>query len=181
MNIATGFKLILALSLVLTGCTALIERQSPDIFTEQTPQCEELNDDNAIGELMRYHGFLLEKKVFQLAWEYNYAKNHFKDSLDAGERLKYILLISMPNTAHTDIQAALTLLNNWPEEISLSPSLASFRKLLLALLTEQQTARNSMRNLLYKLKSTEEQAQTLQKRIDAIKSMERNPIRRITP
>ena len=169
------------MSLVLTGCTALIERQSPDILTEQTPQSEDPNDDNAIGELMRYHGFLLEKKVFQLAWEFNYAKNHFKDSLDARERLKYILFISMPNTAHTDIQAALTLLNNWPEEISLSPSLASFRKLLIALLTEQQTARTSMRNLLYKLKSTEEQAQTLQKRIDAIKSMERNPIRRITP
>ena len=118
------------------------------------------------------------EKAFQLAWEFNYAKNHFKDSLDARERLKYILFISMPNTAHTDIQAALTLLNNWPEEISLSPSLASFRKLLIALLTEQQTARTSM--VLYKLKNTEEQAQTLQKRIDAIKSMERNPIRRIT-
>ena len=61
MNITTGFKLILALSLVLTGCTALIERQSPDILAEQTLQSEELNDDNAIGELMRYHGFYSRK------------------------------------------------------------------------------------------------------------------------
>lgn len=180
MNVISR-SILVALSLVLAGCTAPTAHQSSIILTEQLSQNGDSNDYDSIKDLMRYNGSLHEKKAFQLAWEYNYAKNHFKDSPDAGERLKYILLISMPNTAHTDVQTALNLLNNWPPEVRLSPSLESLRKLLIALLTEQQAARSNTRNLLQKLQISEEQAKTLQKRIDAIKSMERNPIRRITP
>jgi phage shock protein A len=87
----------------------------------------------------------------------------------------------MPNTAYTDIKGALDLLKNWPQEALLSPNLISFRKLLIMLLTEQQTVRTRARNLSQQLKTSEEQVKTLQKRIDAIKNMERTPFRRINP
>lgn len=180
MNALSTSILLLIFYTVLTGCTVTPAHQA-SVFTEQTLQHDEFDQLNSLNELMRYHDLLQEKNTFQLAWEYNYAKSHFKDNPDAKSRLKYILLISLPNTAFTNIHAALDLLNNWPQEITLLPNLASFKKLLTLLLTEQQIARTNAKNSLQKLKVSEEQIKTLQNKIDAIKSMEKKPIRRIAP
>lgn len=181
MSILSRAISLITIYAVLAGCTVTPSQQSPVSFTEQTSQHDELDQSSNLDELMQYHDLLQEKNTFQLSWEYNYAKNHFKNSSSPENRLKYILLISLPNTAFTDIQAALDLLNSWPQEITVPPNLASFKKLLTILLTEQQIARNNTRNLTQKLKASEEQIQTLQNRIDAIKSIEKNPIRRIAP
>lgn len=181
MSILSKVRSLLIIYAALVGCTATPTHQSPAISTEQTSQHDEFDQFSNLDELMQYHDFLQEKNTFQLSWEHNYAKNHFKNSPNPENRLKYILLISLPNTAFTDSHAALDLLNNWPEEITLPPNLASFKKLLTILLSEQQIARSNARNLTQKLKASEEQIQTLQNRINAIKSIEMNPIRRIAP
>lgn len=181
MSASSNLTFLLLVCAVLAGCAAMPANHSSLVFTEQTLQQDEFAQDDNLDDLMRYHNFLQEKNAFQLSWEYNYAKNHYKNNTNAESRLKYILLISLPNTAFTDIHGALDLLENWPEDVTISPNLASFKKLLTTLLTEQQTARLNARNLLQKLKTSEELVQTLQNRIDAIKSIQRNPIRRTTP
>jgi hypothetical protein len=181
MSILSKAISLITVYAVLSGCTVTPTHQSSVSFTEQTSQHDEFDQSSNLDELMQYHDLLQEKNTFQLSWEHNYAKNHFKNSPNPENRLKYILLISLPDTAFTDSHAALDLLNKWPQEITLPPNLASFKKLLTILLTEQQIARNNARNLTQKLKASEEQVQTLQNRIDAIKSIEKNSIRRIVP
>lgn len=181
MIIISKSILLLIFCVVLIGCTVTPAQQSPVIFTEQTLHHDEFDQFSSLNELMRYHDSLQQKNAFQLAWEHSYAVNHFKNNPDAESRLKYILLITLPNKTFTDIDAALDFLNNWPQEIMLPSDLASFKKLLTLLLTEQQTARAHAKRSLQKLNVSEEQVQILQDRIDAIKSMEKNPIRRIVP
>lgn len=188
MSFTSKSLLFIIFSTVLIGCTITPTHQSPDFFNKQTLQHDKLDQYNSLDELMLYYDQLQKKNAAQLASEYNYAKKHIKNNPDAESRLKYILLISLPKTSFTNIQAALNLLNNWPQDITMSTNLANFRKLLISLLREQQTARIDARNLSQKLKASDEQAQaleehvqTLQNRIDAIKNMEKYPIRRITP
>ncbi|MDV6343719.1 hypothetical protein [Nitrosomonas sp. Is37] len=188
MSIVSKSLLLLIFSVVLIGCTITPTHQSSDSLNTQIPQQDELDQYHSLDELMLYYDQLQKKNATQLASEYNHAKKHFKNNPDAESRLKYILLISLPKTSFTNIQTALNLLNNWPQDITMSTNLANFRKLLISLLREQQIARTDARNLSQKLKASDEQAQaleeyaqTLKNRIDAIKNMEKQPIRRITP
>lgn len=184
MNVRSSTIILFIFSTVLSGCLLLPAHQSP----AQDSQQEKFYQYNSIDKLMSYYDQLQKKKAFQLASEYNYAKNHYYINVDAESRFKYILLISLPKTAFSDIRAALDLLTNWPQDLALPPDLASFRKLLISLLREQQIAKTETRNLLQKLKTSNEnaqalreQVQTLESRIDAIKNMEKHPIRKITP
>lgn len=188
MSVAYKSLIFIIFSAVLIGCTITPTYQSPDSFNKQSLQHVKLDQYNSLDELMLYYEELQKKNAAQLASEHKYIKKHFENNPDAESRLKYILLISLPKTSFTNIQAALNLLNNWPQDITMSTSIANFRKLLISLLREQQIARIDARNLSQKLKASneqaqtlEEQVQTLQNRIDAIKNMEKYPIRRITP
>ncbi|MBX3638994.1 MAG: hypothetical protein KF888_00585 [Nitrosomonas sp.] len=174
-------SILLVICVFIAGCTATNTHQPLVIYTEQSDQNNESDHVNSLDELMRYHDSLLEKKNPHLTEEYSYAVDNYKDSLSAEDRFKYILLISIPNTTHTDLRAALDLLNNWPQEVNLPPNLADFRKFLIRMLTERQTARSNTKILLQKLNASEAQTQTLQKRIDAIINMEKDLIRRKTP
>ncbi len=189
MNVASKSLLFSIFSVVLVGCTTATTHPSPDPPDKPASQQDKLDQYNTLDELMLYYDQLQKKNAAQLASEYNYTKKHFnKKNSDAKSRLKYILLISLPKTSFTNIQAALDLLNNWPQDITMSTNLANFRKLLISLLREQQIARTDARNFSQKLKASDEQVQvleehvqTLQNRIDAIKNMEKHPIRKITP
>jgi len=177
------FRTILVLSAyaIIPGCAGTDVIHPPIPHTSQSSRLNHSGHVNTLGAVMTYYNSLDEKKAHQLAEEHNYAKNYLADSSNAEGRLKYILFLSTPNTAYTNIQTALDLLKNWPQEALLSPNLASFRKLLIILLTEQQAAENRARNLRQQLRISEENTQTLQKRINAIKNMEITPLRRIDP
>jgi len=181
MNKILHIILILMALGIIAGCAGTDTMQSPVIQTGQLPRFDNINPVNRLGELMRFYDALLDKNTPQLTEEYDVLKNKLTDSSDAENRLKYILLVSIPGTAHTDINGALDLLNNWPQEALLSPNLANFRKFLIVQFTAQQKAGASTRNLLQQLRSAEEQVQTLQRRIDAIKNMEAAPLRRPSP
>ena len=175
------FMFLMLSCVILTGCTAMQDHQAPVIFTEQSLEQDEFLPNDNLDDLMRYHHILLEKNAFQLSWEYNYAKHHYKNNTDAISRLKYILLISLPNTAFTDIPVYIELVNSWNEDVIWTYILNNLKKFLTTWLSEQQVAKSNAKNFLQKLKASEEHTQTLQNRIDAIKNMEKNPIRRITP
>ncbi|SFI21583.1 hypothetical protein [Nitrosomonas sp. Nm34] len=189
MNVASKSLLFSIFFVVLIGCTTATTYPSPDPADKPVSQQDKLDQYDTLDELMLYYGQLQKKNAAQLVAEYNSTKKHFnRKNSDAKSRLKYILLISLPKTSFTNIQAALDLLNNWPQDITMSTNVADFRKLLISLLREQQIARADAKNFSQKLKASDEQIQaleehiqTLQNRIDAIKNMEKHPIRRITP
>lgn len=183
MNIISRTIILLIFSAVLTGCTAL-----PAFFDNQVSQQDKFEQNKSLNDLMSYYDQLQKKKASQLATEYDYNKSYFDNNINADSRFKYILLVSLPNTAFSDIRLALDLLTNWPQDLTLPPDLDGFRKLLISLLEEQQTAKTETRNLSQKLKISnenahvlKEQIQTLESRIDAIKNMEKHPIRKIEP
>ena len=147
--------------------------ETPVIYTEQT--APPLTSD--IENLMRYYQVVQDKKLFELQWEFAYAKHHYRNDKNAENRFKYILLVTLPNTNFRDTSLALNLLTNWPEDISLSPNLNSFRKILTTSLKERQSAKYNNQSLLQKLKTSEEKIKVLQDKIDAIKSMERQLFR----
>lgn len=149
------------------------QSEIPMIYTEKSAPYIPSDIEN----LMRYYQALQDKKPFELHWEYTYAKHHYRNDNNAENRLKYILLISLLNTHFKDPSSALNLLSNWPEDIKLSSNLNSFRKILITLLKDRQSARYNNQNLLQQLKTSEEKIKVLQNKIDAIKSMERQLFR----
>jgi len=95
-----------------------------------------------------------------------------------GNRIRYILLLSLPNADFRNISDALRLLIEWPQDEQQLTSMAIFRKLLTQLLTEQQHLTSTVRNFSEKLKAAEEDSEKLRKKVDDIKDMEKSLIRR---
>lgn len=160
--------------ILLAGCThtppkALAE--SEILANQQVPQ-----DD--LNELMHYYHLLQQKSDLELAWEYNYANSHYKNSTEIQEQYKFLMLLLLPNTQFRNVQSALDMLENLPEMIKPSSNLTAFREILLALLKEQQSATDQQQQLAAKLRATEIQVKALQEKINAIKDLEKNLMRR---
>lgn len=168
-------QLAMILLMLLAACTHTLLKPpiEPEIPVTQAPQ-DHLND------LMHYYSSLLNKSVLELAWEYNYANNHYRESTDAQERLKFMILLLLPDTRFQNLQAALDILENPPQTVEFLPTLAAFKNLLVLLLKKQQSASSQAEQLSAKLRATETQVKILQDRIDAIKNIEKNLLRRNT-
>lgn len=159
--------------MLLTGCAHNSPKPSaePETQTSQAPQ-----DD--LNELMRYYSLLQNKSALELAWEYNYANNHYRESTDSQERLKFLILLLLPDTPFYNTQAALDLLANPLKPAGSSPNLTAFESILMLLLKQQQSANDKAKQLSIKLRATEAQVKILQDRINAIKNIEKNLLRR---
>jgi hypothetical protein len=166
-------QLAMILLMLFAGCTHSLLKPpvEPEILVTQAPQ-DDLND------LMHYYSSLLNKSALELAWEYNYANNHYRESMDSQERLKFLILLLLPDTHFQNVQAALDILENPPQTVEFSPNLAAFENLLVLLLKKQQSANSQAEQLSVKLRATETQVKILQDRIDAIKNIEKNLLRR---
>lgn len=166
-------QLAMILLMLLAGCAHSLLKPpvEPEIPVTQAPQ-----DD--LNELMHYYSSLLNKSALELAWEYNYANNHYRESMDSQERLKFLILLLLPDTHFQNVQAALDILENPPQTVEFSPTLAAFENFLVLLLKKQQSASNQAEQLSVKLRATETQVKILQDRIDAIKNIEKNLLRR---
>jgi hypothetical protein len=169
-------QLAMILLMLFAGCTHSLLKPpvEPEIPVAQAPQVP-LND---LNDLMHYYSSLLNKSALELAWEYNYANNHYRESMDSQERLKFLILLLLPDTHFRNVQAALDILENPPQTVEFSPNLAAFEKFLVLLLKEQQSASSQAEQLSVKLRATETQVKILQDRIDAIKNIEKNLLRR---
>lgn len=92
-------------------------------------------------------------------------------------RLKLVLLMTLPDSTIHDSSAALILLNDMiKHEPSSSTSLDDFAVYLTMLLTQQQHMANTLTSLTQKLKDESTYAENLQHKINAVKSMEKNLI-----
>lgn len=162
---------------ILSGCSAMQASQSPNPVVSSTQQIQVVVPSQ-LDILMQYYEFLQEKTESELAQEFNTVKMNFIHNNSDGNRIRYILLLSLPNTDFRNISDALSLLIEWPQNDQELTSMDIFRKLLTQLLTEQQHLTSTVKNFSEKLKAAEEHSEKLQKKVDDIKDMEKSLIRR---
>lgn len=176
ISLSRKFCILLAIN-ILSGCSAMQASQSsnPVISTTQPIQ---VVVPSQLDMLMQYYEVLQEKTEPELVQEFNTVKKNFMHNNSDGNRIRYILLLSLPNADFRNISDALRLLIEWPQDAQQLTSMAIFRKLLTQLLTEQQHLTSTVRNFSEKLKAAEEDSEKLRKKVDDIKDMEKSLIRR---
>ena len=176
------FKLMIGwitLSMVLTGCV-----HSPTQLVE-IPVQEEIHiirePDGGLIELMRYYDSLRAMPRTVLLEEYKYANSHYRESADIQQRLKLLILLTLPNTSFQNTHSALRLMETLPEQAEApTPDTVAFKNLLVTLLKQQRAAKVKIESLTEKLHSTEAEIKILKSKINAIKDVEKYLMRKNT-
>lgn len=172
------FKLLTGLTLfmVITGCIHT-PSQSEYEPAEQAG-IPVVQDD--LSELMHYYDSLQNKSRTELLEEYKYANSHYQESTDIRQRLKLLILLLLPNTSFQSNRVALDLMENLPEQTETTPDTTAFKNLLVLLLKRQRAANLQVQNLSEKLRAAEAEVKTLKSKIDAIKDIEKDLMRKNT-
>jgi hypothetical protein len=155
----------------LIGCATV-----PEIQPAPCPPPSDVIVTGQMDDMMQYYDSLRRQSPPELAKIHERVKQNFGQNKSDANRLRLVLLLTLPNTSFRDIPAALHLLNEWPRDPKQANNLQSFRNLLAALLADQQRLSNNLDEASQKLKEEQKRADTLQHQIDAIKSMEKNLI-----
>ena len=168
------FILILA-SLSLTACTS----PAPVIRSEPTPVSPvpvcppPAITVSPMNEMMLYYQHISHLSANDLAQEFQRATAADSQQDNDENRLKKVLLLSLPGTAFRNIPSAINLLNKQPFQ---NRDFNDFANLLAALLIENQQAIDTSADLTQKLKTEKKRSLLLQNKIDAIKAMEKHLI-----
>ena len=124
---------------------------------------------------MRYYDTLSGLSGTALFTEYQNASLEFSHSGSDLDRVKVGVLLALPNTSFHDLQASLNLLNT---AVIKDPGLKSLAGMLGGALLQEQQSENAVRDLAQMLKDEKKHSESLQGKIDAIKSMEKSFILR---
>ena len=163
---------------VLASCSIATPRHSPD----NTPYSMRVADHLAPNDVLRYYTFLHSLNDAGLAKEYQTAQLRFAETKNITDRLKLVVLLSVPDTTFHNIPEAVTLLKALPVDTSYTPSdLAGLTHLLATLLEQQQQADDKLADLKKSLAEESTHAKLLQEKIDAVRDMEINMIQREQP
>ena len=166
-------RLLLSLLIILfSGCSLLEPKIQPVAAPEIIKSPAHLQD------LMDYFARLQNKTALELAWEYNYASSHYRNSAEPYEQLKFLMLLLQADTQYFDTRAAAEQLEQIKNNHVLSPDLLAFSNILDVLLQQQIAAKKEVRQLSMQLDNSRAEINLLKHRIDAIKNIERNLIRR---
>ena len=169
------FFLIVLTVLTITGCGSLEKNLLVSINEKRIP--EDTNEDQ-VNNLIHEYIHFEQENITVLEENFLSAKENFELDNNYHNRFRYILLLILPNQKFNDQARALRLLKNWPQEEQLPASMQSFRKFLIIRLEEEDRLKNHVRNLTYQLANEKMNVETLQKKIDDIKNMEKSLIRR---
>ncbi|ARU31861.1 hypothetical protein CAP31_09360 [Sulfuriferula sp. AH1] len=127
-------------------------------------------------ELLLYYDYLRKQQPAELAREYDKARQNLAQTRNDVNRVRVALLLSLPNATFHDNAAALALVNEMLKDThSTNTGLHGLASLLSASLTEQQ---RTSEDLTQKWKDEQKRADGLQDKVNAIKNMEKNLIRR---
>lgn len=131
-----------------------------------------------LQDLMDYFSQLQNKNALELAWEYNYASNHYRDSAEFLEQFMFLMLLLQADTKYFNTKVAAEQLEKIKNNHILSPDLLAFSNILDVLLQQQIAAKKEVQKLSAQLNASRAEINLLTQRIDAIKNIERNLIRR---
>lgn len=158
----------LILALGLSACATPPRNANPLIVTS-----EALSD---LDEALRYSQRIKKLSGAELTKEYEQLSQAFSQTKSDLSRVQLALLLSSPNAVFRDDAAAVNLLKDWPKENPkdtpkenkvVPNGLRAFGMLLASLLEE--------------IREHDKRADALQKKLDAIKSMEKNLMQRDKP
>ncbi|WP_124951733.1 dihydrolipoamide acyltransferase [Sulfuriferula thiophila] len=127
-------------------------------------------------ELLLYYDYQRKQSAPELAREYDKARQSLGQSKSDVNRLRVALLLTLPNTAFHDNATALEMANELLKDTkSTTSGLRGLANLLSVTLTEQQRLTD---DLSQKWKDEKKRADGLQDKVEAIKNMEKNLMRR---
>jgi len=183
--------LVIALA-SLVGCSTIPDQQPtiPEQLPCQCPPPPESVMTCQMDDMMQYYESLRKLTSPELGKLYERVKQNFAQNKSDANRIRLVLLLTLPQTSFRDIPAAVNLLNESPRDIKSNNSsnannannsnnannLQSFRNLLAALLADHQRLSNNAEEVSQKLKEEQKRADMLQHQINALKSMEKNLI-----
>jgi len=161
MNAPRDVLLALALALGLAACTEPLSRNA-DFATSSFIL------GNDVEDALRYSQRIKKLTPAELNKEYEQVSQAFARSKSDLSRVRLALLLSLPNTSFSDDGVALTLLKEWLKETKPPyTGLRAFGFFLSGTLEEKREA--------------DKRADALQKKLDALKSMEKNLMQREKP
>ena len=177
MEQKNGIAVVLIVIAVLSmaGCDSL-EKKLPVSFHEKWLKVD--TEEDQLGNMMYEFIDFAQKDNAMLEQAYLSAKEKFEMDSSYQNRFRYVLMLTLPNSKFSDQANALALLEDWSEEEQLPASWQSFRRILIMRLEEEARLRNQARNLMHQLTQEKMNAETLQKKIEDIKDMEKTLIRR---
>ena len=190
MNFKTQTILALPIFIVTTmlaSCSTPAPAPAPTpapytVAADNTSCSLRLSDHLASNEVVRYYAFLTSLNEANLSNEYQTTRAHFSASNSISDRLKLVVLLTIPNTSFHNPEEAIDLLKSRPVETTNNPTdLSGFSNLLDMLLTQQQQADEQLTGLKKSLAEEKLHSKLLQEKIDAVKSMEIKMIQRDQP
>lgn len=170
-------RLFLFMLIVMSSGCSLMEPKVR-LVKMSVPVTEIIEPSVQLRDLMDYFSRLQNKTALELAWEYNYANSHYRSSDDPLEQLMFLMLLLQADTKYFDVRMAAKQLEQTKSSHELSPDLLAFSNILDTLLQQQITAKREIQQLSMQLNASRTEINLLKQRIEAIKNLERNLIRR---
>ena len=170
------FPAVVVIMALLAGCSVVPESVIPESPPPSTPPSSGLVVTGQMDDMMQYYESLRRLPPAELGRVHDKVKQNFGKNKSDANRMRLVLLLTLPNTSFRDINAALQLLNDWPRNTRETTNLQSFRNLMAGLLSDQQRLTQSVDELTQKLKEEQKRITMLQSQIEAIKSMEKTLI-----
>ncbi len=170
------------LNILLTGCsnmqinTPLFPDKSPPHVNDKI----QLNGKIQLNSLMLDYAHVQNMHASELDTIFEAAQEKFLNEKKDEDRIRYILLLSLPNTSFHNRDAALTLLKEW-HDIEQYASFISFRNMLITRLEEEERINKMANDLSQQLVREKQQTEILQRKVNGIKDMEKTLIRRNIP
>lgn len=130
-------------------------------------------------DLMDYFSLLRNKTVLELAWEYNYASTYYRNSTEPVEQFMFLMLLLQADTKYFDTKVVANQLKRTRNSHVLPSDLQAFSDILDILLQQQIAAKKEVQQLSMQLNASRTEIGLLKEKINAIKNIERNLIRRI--
>lgn len=156
-----GYGMVLVMLLLCLGaCTGTL--RDPDFVAPPASSANELD------EVLRYYQRIKKMNTAELNKEYEHISQLFAQSKTDFSRVQWALLLSLPNAVFRDEALALNVLKEWSKESKTAHAgLRAFGALLSSLLEE--------------MREKDKRADALQKKLDALKSMEKSLMQRDKP
>lgn len=120
---------------------------------------------NEVDEALRYHQYIRTLSPAELDREYQRVGQGFAQSKDDLARVELVLLLTVPNASFHDDGVALNLLKDW-----LQGSKPPYRGL--------RALGGMLTTTIEEMREKDKRADALQKKLDALKTMEKNLIER---
>jgi len=166
--------LIILLNMLLTGCSSLPTDPDWRFGKLLTPVASQ----DRLSVLVFDYASFEEMDSKELEDKFEVVKKAFLNKNRSEDRIKYILLLTLPGEKFYDRNAALNLLKEWPEIEQQKSDIISFRNVLITRLEEEERMSVIADHLSEQLKLEKQRSEVLQRKVEAIKAMERKLIRR---